>query len=1194
MKKRALWKDIFREISKSKMRFLSIFLIILLGVAFYSGIKATSPDMIDTADTYYRKQNLMDVKVLSTYGLTEDDIQLLEQMEGTSVEAAYTQDVILEETDLTTKVVSIPNDQKNDLNKPLIVEGRLPETSGEIALDAKSAYAEEYEIGDIVAFKTDDDSVDLEESFTELSYEVVGFVNSPQFIENNARGNTSIGAGTLDGFAFVPEKDFTLDVYTEAYLTFANAKEAQSYSNDYESQIEDNQKEVEELMKDRPEERRDEITQRIQKEIDKGQAEINDGLKEIEEGKQALEDAEAELANARAEIDEGWQEYQNGVETFETEIANGQATIDQKKQELENARIEIINGKAELEVAQEELDESRAMLEQERANAETQVANSTAAIQSAQETIVLPMNSIPAQQQNALLNGAQAISPEMTGLIRGYFDGAVPAQTVLEAVNEVEAGSAANESPENAESLEEWIALARSAVQIPGMSVPLNTQVQVVEQLRTMDVQLGDLMSQYYDGAVPPNNTIEALSSAESRVNAIEQQLNDYEAELNAGQNQIDQQRAELEAAETEIANGQAALEEAQNQLYQETENGRAELEEARLELEQGEEEYEDGLEEFEAEKSDAETEIADAEAEIAKGQRELDKAKAELEDITLPEYYVLDRTTNPGYAEFKDNAERIASIAQVFPVFFFLIAALVSLTTLTRMVDEQRTQIGTLKALGYTNWDISKKFLVYATLASISGAIIGLIIGFHLFPTIIINAYGSLYNLSDVQIGYYPQDVVISLLIAFLCTSVTAFVAVRVSLQSNAAELMRPKAPKVGKRILLERVPFIWNRFTFTQKITARNLFRYKRRMFMTVAGIAGCTALLLTGFGLSDSISGVGGLQYGEINQYEGIIALDTDAEEIEKEEYAQLIAETSEITSTLNVYQEIYQAEESGVNPQDVNLFVPESTDQLADFVQLKDRSSGQQYELSNDGAIISEKLADLFDLQVGDTLSLEDADNKKIEVKVNQITENYLQHFVYMTPEYYESVVGELPEATTQLVNFNESESWENEFGQELTQLDAVLGVTFTSVISESFKDTLESLVIVTLVLVISAALLAFVVLYNLTNINVSERIRELSTIKVLGFYDKEVTMYVYRENFLLTLMGIAAGLVLGLILHGFVLNTAELDIMMFSPVIAVSSYIYSALLTILFSTLVMLFMHVKLKNVDMLEALKTIE
>lgn len=1194
MKKKALWKDIFREISKSKMRFLSIFLIILLGVAFYSGIKATSPDMIDTADTYYRKQNLMDVKVLSTYGLTEEDIQLLEQMKGNSVEAAYTQDVILEETDLTTKVVSLPNDQKTDLNKPLIVEGRLPETSGEIALDARSAYAEEYAIGETVTFKTDDNAVDLEESFTGLSYEIVGFVNSPQFIENNARGNTSIGAGTLDGFAFIPEKDFTLDVYTEAYLTFANAKDSQSYSSEYESQIEDNQTAVEELLKDRPEERRDEITQRIQDEIDKGQAEINDGLKEIEEGKQALEDAEAELANARAELDEGWQEYENGIETFETEIANGQATIDQKKQELENARIEIINGKAELEVAQEELDESRAMLEQERANAETQVANSTAAIQNAQETIVVPMNSIPAQQQNTLLSGAQAISPEMTGLIRGYFDGSVPAQTVLDAVNEVEAASAEDESSENRESLAEWITLARSVVQIPGMSVSLNTQVQVVEQLRTMDVQLGDLMSQYYDGAVPPNNTIEALSSAESRVNAIDQQLDAYEAELNAGQNQINQQRAELEAAETEIANGQAALEEAQNQLYQETENGQAELEEARLELEQGEEEYEDGLEEFETEKSDAETEIADAETEIAKGQRELDKAKAELEDITLPEYYVLDRTTNPGYAEFKDNAERIASIAQVFPVFFFLIAALVSLTTLTRMVDEQRTQIGTLKALGYTNWDISKKFLVYATLASLSGAMIGLIIGFHLFPTIIINAYGSLYNLSEVQISYYPQDMAISLLIAFLCTSVTAFVAVRVSLQSNAAELMRPKAPKVGKRILLERVPFIWDRFTFTQKITARNLFRYKRRMFMTVAGIAGCTALLLTGFGLSDSISDVGGLQYGKINQYDGIIALDTDAEEIEKEEYTQLIAETPEITSTLNVYQEIYQAEESGVNPQDVTLFVPESTDQLADFVRLNNRSSGEEYELSNDGAIISEKLADLFDLQVGDTLLLEDADNEQIEVTVDQITENYLQHFVYLTPEYYETVVGELPEATTQLVNFNESGSWENDFGQELTQLDAVLGVTFTSVISNSFKDTLESLVIVTLVLVVSAALLAFVVLYNLTNINVSERIRELSTIKVLGFYDKEVTMYVYRENFLLTLMGIVVGLVLGLILHGFVLNTAELDIMMFSPVIAVSSYIYSALLTILFSTLVMVFMHVKLKNVDMLEALKTIE
>lgn len=1196
MKKKTLWKDIFREIAKSKMRFLSIFLIILLGVAFYSGIKATSPDMIDTADTYYKENNLMDVKVLSTYGLTEDDIELLKDIEGASVEAVYTQDVILEGTDLVTKIVSTSNADQPDINQPVLVDGRLPENSGEIVLDAKSAYTEEYSIGDTITFKTDDDSINLEDSFTGVTYEVVGFAHSPQFIENNARGNTSIGSGTLDGFAFIPQDDFNPEVYTEAYLTFSSAEALQSYSDNYETEVEKKQSAIEAALSNRPEERREEIQKRIQDEIDKGQAEIDDGRTEIEEGQQALADAETQLANARAELDQGWQEYNDGVATFETEIANGQATIDQKTQELENSRIEIVNGKAELEAAQEELDNSKAALEQERASGETQIANGTAVLQSARETVTvtIPSETIPSNDQNTLVSGAQAISPEISGLVSGYLAGTVPAQTVLSTIEEVEAGLPTDEADENAAGIQAWIETARTVIQIPGMNVPLDRQVQVTEQLNAMEVELGEMMTNYYDGVVPPVNALEALNTTESRLLLIREQLDNYQAELTAGQQQIDQQRAQLEAAESQIAEGRAALEEAQNELDQQKENGEMELQEAQAELEQGEAEYEDAVAEFQTEKRDAEAEIEDAEAELAKGQRELDKAKTELEDVTLPEYYVLDRNTNPGYAEFNDNAERIASIAQIFPVFFFLIAALVSLTTMTRMVDEQRTQIGTLKALGYTNWDISKKFLVYASLASLTGAVIGLLVGFHLFPTVIINAYGSLYNLRSVQIGYYLEDVIVSLIIAFLCTGLTALIAVRVSLKSNAANLMRPKAPKVGKRILLERIPFIWNRFTFTQKITARNIFRYKRRMLMTVAGISGCTALLLTGFGLSDSISDVGTLQYGKINQYDSIVALNTDATDFEKEEYAQLIENTSELESGLKVYQEIYTAAEEGVNPQDVTIFVPETTENLDAFVTLTNRTSDEHYVLSDDGAVVSEKLAELFDLQIGDTLTLEDADNQEISVTVEQITENYLQHFVYLSPAYYESAVGEIPEANTHLLSFDESQNWEDEFGQQLTQLDAVVGVTFTSFISEAFKDTLESLVIVTIVLVVSAALLAFVVLYNLTNINVSERIRELSTIKVLGFYDKEVTMYVYRENFLLTLMGTAVGLLLGLLLHGFVLNTAELDIMMFSPVIAVSSYIYSALLTILFSTIVMLFMHVKLKNVDMLEALKTVE
>lgn len=1194
MKKTALWKDIYREITKSKMRFLSIFLIILLGVAFYSGIKATGPAMLNTADDYYTDRQLMDVKVQSSYGLKEEDIALLEEVEGTTVEPRYTQDVLFEQTELVTRVVSIPAGNKPQINQPVVMDGRLPEKAGEIVLDSKSAYAGEYAIGDTVTFKSDDDDVHLEDSFSQLTYEIVGFVSSPQYIENSARGNTTVGMGTLDGYAYIPSEDFNMDVYTEAYMTFSNTEDLVSYSNEYESQIKENQKDVESVLTGRPEERRQEIQDRIQIEIDKGQAKIDEGRAEIEDGKQALADAETQLANARAEIDQGWEDYHNGIATLETEIANGQAMIDQKRQELENAHYAIVNGRAELDIAEEELNQSRERLEQERVSGETQIANGTAAVNNALGTVSLPKDTLSSEVQESLLAGAKTLGPESEQLVQGYLDGTVPAQTTIAGLETAATSIPGDVPEETVTAIQEWVASVRSIIQIPGVNVSLEQQVAVIEQMRSIETGLGDLMSNYYDGVVPPNTVTAELEATESRLLGIRSHLDNYEAELNAAQTEIDQQRAVLASSEQEVAAGRTDLDEAQTELERQRANGQTELENAQAELEQAEVDYEAAVAEFQSERETAETEIANAEVEIRKGESDLEEARTELGDLTLPEYFVLDRTSNPGYAAFSDNADRIAAIAQIFPIFFFLIAALVSLTTMTRMVDEQRTHIGTLKALGYSNWDISNKFLVYASAASLAGSILGLFIGFNLFPNVIFEAYGSLYNMPSVIVTYYPSYILISLLIAFLCTGLAALIAVRVSLKSNAATLMRPKAPKSGKRILLERMPFIWNRFSFTQKITARNLFRYKRRMLMTVAGIAGCTALMLTGFGLSDSISDVGTLQFGKVNQYDSMVTLNREASDFEKEEYNQFVENTSELENNLKVYQEIYQAEAENVNTQEIALFVPEATEDLSEFVSLHNRVSEESYSLTDDGAVVSEKLAELFDLQPGDSFTITDADNQEVKVKVSHITENYVGHSVYLSPAYYETVIGELPEMNTHLLNFDETQRWEEEFGQQLTHLDSVLGVNFTSKISEAFESTLGSLVIVTIVLIVSAALLAFVVLYNLTNINVSERIRELSTIKVLGFYNKEVTMYVYRENFVLTLMGIVVGSLFGLVMHGFVLSTAEMDNLMFSQTIDPSSYVYSALLTMLFSIIVMLFMHIKLKNIDMLEALKTLD
>lgn len=850
MKKRALWKDVVREIRHTKARFLSILAIIMLGVSFFAGIKSTGPDMLNTAAMYYKELRLADLRVQSTYGLTEAGIDELRSIAGVqTVQPGYSADVFLGDSGRIGKVYSY--DRENELNQYRITAGRLPEASGEIVVDEHLRQEDTFSLGDSITFSGEANG-DLSGDFRTLTYKVVGFAKSPQYIETANRGTSRIGKGTADAFAVIPQSDFLLPVYTEAYLSFTDTAAEQAYTKAYDSLIEKHADEAEQALKDYPEQR--------------------------------LEDLQAEAA-------------------------------------------------AELAASQPQMDE--------------------------------------AQRKQAAVLAAQN----------------------------------------------------------------------------------------------PPE----------------------------------------------------------------------------------------------------------------------------------LPKVYVLDRTGNPGYAEYKDNADRLSAIATAFPVFFFLIAALVSLTTMTRMVEEQRLQIGTLKALGYGAMDIMTKFLVYGTLASLAASIAGLAVGFTLFPGIIYNAYGQLYNLPGVIRSFYPSYAIVSVIVALVCTSMTAMIASRVELRSNAAVLMRPKAPKSGQRIMLERFTLLWKRLSFVQKVTARNLFRYKQRMFMTVIGVAGCTALILTGFGLKDSIGSIAGRQFGGIMKYSALVAFHDQAAPEASAAYKRLIKDKPEVTGTLDVLQEAMTAKAKGVNDQAVRIFVPSSIDNLDPFVVLQDRLTHEPRILTDDGAVITEKLAKLYGLVPGDSLTVLNSKNEAYQVKVAAVTENYVLHYVYMTPAYYASVFGDKPVYNSQLLNYSpQDEEWEDAFGEQLTANARVAVVTFSSGVGAAFDETMKSMDVVIVVLIVSAAALAFVVLYNLTNINVSERIRELSTIKVLGFYDKEVTMYIYRENILLTLFGIVSGGALGILLHGFVLKTAELDVTMFAPLIKGQSYMYAAVLTVLFSGIVMVFMHVKLKRIHMIEALKSVE
>ena len=1271
MKKKALWKDIWIEIGKSKARFLALLAIITLGVAFFAGIKAAGPDMLDTANQYYEDNNLYDLKVLSTYGLEEADIAILDETADLSVHPMRTVDIEMEGSDFLVKVFPLQSGA-DPVNAYALVDGRLPETSGEVALDAKQNLSSTYQIGDTITFRheSDEDLSDEEKenriSLKEQEYTVVGFVDSPMYIETIMRGSTNVGKGSLDAFVVVPESDILGSIYTEAYLTMAPTVAETGYTDAYDEQVDRLADEVELALNGRPLERINEIRA-------EGQRKIRDAEDELQEGKDKLAEAEQELQDARQQLDDGTALYEENRQLFLDEIAQAESTLTASQAEIDAGMAEyraglatylenkalydeakvaweaqkkalqgqndsdasldallaslpdtpegreiaelaqmLLDGQAEVEATQSSL-EMKALELQERAAAlaskgelllaeQMSLEADAAAYQKELAIFTADMTAFQTEKaikqaefstRQAAIDSERAaleeLDPETDPSVAERLTALDEEQAALDAERAALAQAETELTVRQSELEQEGASLstrqeALTAAAAAFQAERASEEAALLEEQRLLESAGNEL-------AARGEELLDQQQLLEEKIAAF---MADAEAQIAAADAQFAEQGMALENGRLELASAFSQLEDGQIQIN----NGWSELESQRVsgeqalgeawqEIQQGEAAYQEGLVTFTAERVDAEIEIAD-------GERQVAEAKQALADLIEPVYYVTDRSGNPGYQEYRDNADRISAIAEIFPVFFFLIAALVSFTTMARMVDEQRQQMGTLKGLGYSDFDIAKKYLIYAAIACIVGTSLGLVAGYNIFPAVIFDAYGSMYSLPSVKITYYLSYALISIAIALLCTIGPAAWAAHASLRENPAMMMRPKAPKNGKRVLLERVTFIWDRLSFNSKITVRNLMRYKARNMMTILGVAGCTALILTGYGIKNSISGLADTQFNDVMRYNAITAMRPEASAEEIASYDELVAATPEITDHLKVVQESYKLDKKGVNLQNVTVFAPLESENLPDFVSLRDRITQEPIVLTDEGAVISEKLANLADVGPGDSIEIRNDEMQTYQIPIQAVTENYVNHYIYLTPSLYEEIFIQAVEPTTDLLLFDEPESWERSFGSEVMGEQAVALVTFINSVDRSFAETLGSLDVVTLVLIVSAASLAFVVLYSLTNINVSERIRELSTIKVLGFYDVEVSMYIYRESLVLTLLGILFGFVLGKILSTVVLKMVEIDFMMFPPTIMPISYLYAGLLSLLFSSVVMLIMHRKLKQVDMIEALKSVE
>lgn len=1165
--KRSFLADIGRSVWKTKARFLSIFAMIALGVGFFAGINATRPDMLLTADTYYKTQRLSDFRVLSPFGFRTEDLAAVRAAGGVAVvEPTYIKDLFLTTADGVTATVRLfshdPAASGSALNQPVVHEGRLPEKSGEIAIESQVGAASGIRIGSVLTASLPAGQT-IGDALATTTFTVVGRVSSPLYI-NFERGQTSIGDGSIGWYAYAARTDFKLERPTDVFVGMSGAESLTAYSQAYkdrQASLTDTLQALgDQAVGDETQELRDKLEQgkreladqkaEAEQKLAEGEQKLQDAAKEISDGEAELASNETrytkELADRRAQLKAGRAEYNQGLALYRENEAKWQSGYDAWAAGDRQARA----GKAQLDATAAQL-----------AEAERTLAASKAQLDQ------LPTQISQLEQGISALKIIRLGVPSpLVGMGKISFD--------------VTVASVRNISPELADRLQAAYTDDRTALATVTGQILDAAIADMEKSLATARKALADGPAQYAAGMaqLAAGKTQYAAGLAEWQ--AGQAQLAASKAELDKGRAELDKAKATLDASAKKLNDGDAALAQGEKDLAAELADGRAKLADARQKLA-------DGRTEYESEKADALLKIADAEAKILDAERQL---------LEVPKsWYVFSRDANPGYAGYGDDANRIGAVAKVFPLFFFLVAALVCLTTLTRMVEEERSQIGTMKALGYGALTIASKYIVYTLAATLLGTAAGLAVGFRFFPAIIMGAYGIMYDipgrLTPPQLDY----ALISGAIAVVTTGSAALLATLGELHATPAVLMQTKAPRPGKRILLERIKPLWKRLSFSNKVTARNIFRYKQRFLMTVIGIAGCTALLVTGFGLRDSISVIMGKQFNEIFLYDATLYLDTDAAP-EKRDLDSILGGDPEVSAWLPMLNETVSAVPVGsARTFEANLVVPASADSFSQFYNLRDRRTHKALPLADEGAIISEKLASLLAVRTGDPLTFRDSENRTYTVKITGIAENYLVHYIYLSPEAFAKATLRQPEPNSAAFNVQHPDTLDaSAFKEKLLANDSVLGVMFTRGISDSFNDTIASLNFVVLVLILSAGALAFIVLYNLTNINITERMREIATIKVLGFRDQEVSAYVYRENIVLTLFGTLAGIAFGFVMHRYVMGTMEIDNMMFGKDVTLVSYLISAGLTMAFSLLVNFAMYYRLMRINMVESLKSIE
>ena len=1076
--KKAVIKDALREIKKSYKRFISILLMAFLGVGFFAGIRASSPDMLDTIDTYYKNQNVYDIQVLSTLGLTSDDINAISKIENVEhVDGNFETDGQIEvgNKEVIAKVMSL-----NDFNTPVLIDGSLPSAKNECVVEERFLTVNNKNIGDTIELNIKDMQNDNGEDVPylyEKELKIVGTVQSPMYISVD-RGTSTLGSGKIDYYMYIPKSNVQANsIYTNIYVKVKDANKYTTSSKKYEDCVNSVKTEIEKIKDNREKSRYDSLVNTVTKKVEDAEKELNT----------QKTDAKSKIADAKKELENGKKQIENAEKTIKSNRIKADKEFNKAYAELINGKNKIADSEKQLESKEKQANEEFDKLEKQKAELNTQLTTLNSGITEVQKNI---------ENINIALK-----NPNLTSEQKANFE---------------------------------------------------KTKKQLENKLSEL------------------NNTKAQLVSAISKI----------DSGIATGKTEIKSAKNKLQSAKNELKKNENAYYSTKNSTYKQLDNAEEELELSKKELKDGENELEKNKKEFNEKIADAESKLNDARAKIA--------------EIENPKWYVLDRNGNTGYSSFIQDTDSIANIGKVFPVIFFIVAALISLTSMTRMVEEQRTQIGTLKALGYNKLQITSKYVLYASLACIIGSILGMSVGFVLLPKIVWKMYSMMYQMGDIQTSFNFEIGSFGFILIVISILGATIYAVIKELIQTPATLMRPKSPKMGKRVFLEKVTFIWKRLSFSRKVTVRNIFRYKKRFLMTIIGIMGCTALIVTGFGIRDSIRAIMPDQYEKVFNYDLQINLKADLDKKQKQDFINSLTNDDKIEKLSETYMSSISAINENVE-ENVQIIVPNNNSDFNTLINLTDVKSKNNLSLPEDGVLLTDKAAQLLGVEAGDNITLKDTDENETNVKVTNVVENYVYHYIYMSKSMYENLYDKSFDSNVILTkDFNLDNETEDNFVKDLMNMPEVASVTRISTAMNMMNDTMKSLNYVVVILIVSAGLLAFVVLYNLSNVNISERIRELATIKVLGFYDKEVYLYITRETIILTAIGLVLGLVAGYFLDFFILETCEINMLRFRKFVAPLSFVFAALITILFTIIVNIVTYFALKKINMIESLKSVE